>query len=539
MLSKISCQSLIFLSLITAIPWACRTPDGGDDSDALLAAAERDFRNYSGSIVCKPGTVLTPRNVEELQIAVRVARTQKRNLRVVSISQPRSYSPVICPEDGGLILNLEKFDRLLSVDPGTQTAIVEPGILINELQDQLDRQGFTFPVTPDFNGITVAGGMATGAHHSSLRIASDIGSWVEEVKLVDSAGELRTLTGADLDLIRVNLGLTGAIYQLKLKIVPQTKLRYGLEKFKDDKIDRELESLVRAHDYARIMWFPSQKTFVLDYLDHVPTSTAGESYNNLWSSTPNISWLGDIPVATLNSSQLTQCTAELARVRTFGGGFKVVNSDGKNPVGWSHKMLAGTCEPGKCSWDYGLKTRTVEVAFALNRAKEWIADVKRIIAARKACFPVLGLYLRFSAQSKAALGQAYGTDTIAFEIHIPQTSKPFLEPSSDVYDEIVQMTLAKYRGRPHWGKNSLPYFLNLGTEQFPQWNAFESLRARLDADNIFMSPFWSKIREQAPVENTPACAVSRDCICKEDSDCGEKSRCEPGVVFTAARVCRP
>ena len=518
---------------------SCRTPDNTSKSETLAETATENFRNYSGSIICKPALILTPRSLEDLRAAVRVSKSSKRNLRIVSLSQPRSYSPVICPEDGGKILNLEHFDRILEIDEAAQTVTVGPGILINELLDQLNQKGFTFPVMPDFNGISVAGGMATGAHHSSLRIASDIGSWVEEIRLVDSQGDLRTLTGDELDLARVHLGLLGAIYEIKLRIIPQTKLRYGLEKLKDNVLERDLETLVRSHDYARIMWFPSQETFIIDYFDKQPLSTDGDSFNNLWSSTPNISWLGDIPVAALNSSQFAQCTAELARVKTFGGSFKVINSDKLNPVGLSHLMLAGTCEPGKCSWDYGLKTRTVEVALELNKAKDWITDVRRLIAARKACFPVLGLYLRFSASSRAALGQAYGTDTMMVEIHIPQTSKPFLEPSSDVYDEIVQMTLSKYDGRPHWGKNSLPYFLNLGAQQYPQWEAFETLRASLDPDGIFTSPFWSKIRNRERIPSTPDCAVKKECICRENTDCGEKGRCDKGAVFSSARVCRP
>lgn len=527
-------RNLFLFSLLIG----CRSPRPAASSDLESVVQNQDLKNYSGSVTCHPGQILTPTTIEEIQAAVLKARDSKTNIRVLSLPTPRSYSPVICPEDGGIVLNVQAFNKIISVDPYALTAIVQPGILINELQDQLDPQGFTFPVTPDYNGVSLAGGMGTGAHHSSLRIPTAIADWVEEITLVDGNGVVRKLTGDDANLAKVHLGLLGVIVELKVRILPQSKIKYAFEKLPDVNLERDIVKLVKEHDYARVLWFPSNKTFILDHFDKVPLSTPGDSINTTWSSVPNISWLGDIPVGALNSSQLAQCAAEAIRVRTYAGSFKVSQSDSKAPVGLSHKMIAGTCEPGKCSWDFGIKTRTVEIGMPLDRVEEWIADVKAMIHARKACFPILGIYMRFSAASTSALGEASGHDSVVFEIHVPQKSNSALEPSSDVYDEMVQMTLAKYNGRPHWGKNSLPYFLKLGPAQFPQWDSFQNFRAELDPQGVFKSPFWSQIETNTPVAHFPGCAVTKQCICEADSDCGPKATCQAGVLFKEARVCR-
>ena len=516
----------------------CRTALRTEDSVSLGADAADDYKNYSGSVICKNSFLVEASSVEKIQQVVKTAAAEGRNIRVVSLDASRSYSPVICPESGGIVLNVKGLNRLVSVDKDSQTAVVEPGLLINELQDKLDIYGLTFPVTPDYNGVSIAGGMATGAHHSSLRIPSEISEWIEEINLVDGQGNLRKLNGNQMDLGRVHLGLLGVIYQLKLRVVPQFKVKYGFTKLPDENLESTIENLVRPHDYARVMWFPSQKTIIVDHFDKVPSSTSGDSYSNLWTSTPPIPQINTFAVNTLNSGKLTQCAAEALRVRTFGGQFKVVDSDSDAPVGWSHKMLAGSCPNGACSWDKGVNTRTVEVGFPLSQVGDWIKDVRALVAARRACFPVLGIYMRFSAASTSALGQAGGRDTVLFEIHIPQGPKPMLEPSSDVYEEMVQMTLMKYNGRPHWGKNSMPYFLNLSTEQYPKFGEFEELRLKLDPAGSFTSPFWKNIRAQTQPVPTEGCAVTRECICASDSDCGLGARCEAGVVFKEARVCR-
>jgi FAD-dependent oxidoreductase len=496
-----------------------------------------DVPNYSGSVVCQPAEWVKVRNIQEIQAVVKKARDSGRGVTAVSIKAPRSYSQVICGDKAGTMVNVESLNKFISIDVKGLTATVEPGVLLGDLQDVLHREGLAFPVTPDYNGVTVAGAMGTGAHHSSLQIPSAVGDWVQEIKLVDGTGELRTISGDDLDAFRVHLGLMGILVEVKLRVVPQFKLRHGFDKYDDRILEFRGAGLVRQHDYAKIHWFPKQGKFIVDHLTKVPNSTSGQSYSTFWTSAPDLPVFKDLPIRILNSSKAVQAAAEALRVKTWGGMFKAIDSPPSNPVGYSHQMMAGTCLPGSCSWEKGIKTRTVEVAFPLTSFPSWVRDVRQIIEQRPAYFPVLGIYLRFSQASKAYLGQAFGEETVMFEIHIPETSTPALEPSSEVYDEILQMTLGKYNGRPHWGKNSQPYFRGLGTKQYPMFDQFESIRRTVDPEGMFVTPFWKDIDSPFERAGLPECGVNRSCICRVDADCGFRGRCEPGIFYEEARVC--
>jgi len=535
-----ACYFVIFLVA------GCSTRQFGDKAaPSSIASLDRkaSLANYNGSVRCPEGAYAEASNETEVQEIIKLVKGAGKTLRVISQEKPHSYSSVICPTDGGVVLNLHKLDKIVAVDTSSSvaTATVQPGVRIADLQEELHKLGYAFPVTPDYNDVTLAGSTATGAHHSSLKITSGIADWTEEITVIDGQGNRVVLSGKDLDPVRVHLGLLGAIVQLKMRIVPQFKLRFGVSRFQDTSIGKDLGGQIASAEYAKASWFPMSNEYVLETFEKVPVTESGESYNTTWTAIPDLSILGDFPNQLLNNNPFVSCTAEFIRGKTFGGFFKAVESSPKNPVGFSHKMLGGNCRGGKCPWEAGTKSRTVEVAFRMADFPRWVADVRSILDVRKACF-VNGIYLRFSKGSTGALAQAYKEDTAIFEIHIQQTNEPALEQWSDVYDEIVQMTLAKYKGRPHWAKNSTPYFAKLGAVQYPQWNEFEVIRTRMDPEGLFMSSLWSSIAQEAKgkitLPTSPGCAITRSCICENDAHCGKGARCVPGGFFSEARVCR-
>lgn len=495
--------------------------------------------NYVGSVLCPASEVISAANVTDIQRAIRKALDSGRSLKVRSIAKSRSYSPVICPETDGIVLNVEPLKQILAIDTQAHTATVQPGIRIGDLQSALNAAEFAFPVTPDYNGVSIAGAMGTGAHNSSLQIPTAVGDWVEEIKLVDGNGDIQVLTGETLDAGRVHLGLLGVIFELKLKIVPQFKLQRQAVKKPDSNLQVEGIALARQYAYAKIHWFPMQKTYILEALKQVPATTPGDSANNSWVTPAAAKVLNNfsLPIDLLNSNKTLQCAAEAIRVKTWASSYKAINSPSETPVGLSQNMIGGACAEGTCAWDRGIKSRTIEAAFALQDFPAWVEDVKELISHRSGCFPILGIYLRFSAPSQSYLGQAAGHETVMFEIHMPQTARATLESSSEVYDEIMQLTLAKYQGRPHWGKNTQPYFNQLGSIQYPKWEEFKALQNKLDPQGVFENPFWKSINAGVPEPTYPNCGVTRQCLCSQDSDCGSNARCESGIFFTAAKIC--
>ncbi|MFW7380781.1 MAG: D-arabinono-1,4-lactone oxidase [Oligoflexus sp.] len=500
------------------------------------------YVNYSGSVRCQTGEVLTTQTIAEVQEAVRYALQTGQKLRAVSLENSNSYSPVICPEHGGILLQLKDMNQVLKIDRQLKQVRVQPGVRIADLNEILHAEGLYLPAMPDYNGVSIAGAMGTGSHHSSLNIPVAVSDWVASITLVDGLGQLRVLKANELRAGRVHLGILGVIVEVTLNLVESTKLRYQYESISDEgNFAKSLLTSIKSHDYARASWFPHSSKIIVESYDRQAAEVEGESVHNLWQANAGLlRAVGELPSQILNLGQGVQCKAESLRAKLWQVPFQVVNSPADSPVGWAHQMLASDCEKGSCAWDLGLVNRTMEVAFPVEKFPQWVDEVKEVLAARKACFPILGIYLRFAKAGSHFLGLNADHDIVLFEIHIPTRPKSDgFEPSAEVYDEIVQLTLSQYRGRPHWGKNSRPYFLQLGVEQYRHWNDFVKVKQSLDPTGLFESEFWRDVFQQN-IDNQKtylACAYDGACICSWDLDCGSERSCRPGGYFSEARVC--
>ncbi|MGC6418452.1 MAG: FAD-binding protein [Bradymonadia bacterium] len=498
--------------------------------------------NYQGTVTCKPGDVIEADSVADIQSAVAKAHRSGRSLKVISVKRSNSNNGFVCPQQGGILLNLAKMNRVLEIDDERMTVRVEPGVRAEQLSQALHEQGFAIRAMPDYTGVSIGGGIATAAHHSSLQIPASMADMVVSMKIVDAKGQLHNFSGEQVAAVATHVGVLGVVVEVELTIEPQFKLAYGHQSGRDDELEDIIEDEVRRHDYARVMWFAGNGRYVMDYYDRVPNDTPGTSRHNLWSSSGSIfKFVGDLPYQVLNRAPLrAQCDSALIRSKVWLPPIARRESRRGETVGWSHEMLGSACEPGTCPWDSpNVKSRTMEAAFPLSRLKAWMGDVRAILDKNRACFPILGIYLRFSKASDRWLAFNYGEDVVAFEIHVPKVAdETYFERSAAVYDEIMYMTRTQYAGRPHWGKNSSPVFVDIGPDEFERFDEFVALKNQLDPQGRFDNKLWRIVTGRAEPKRYPGCALSRDCICETDSDCGTGYSCESGGVFPGARTCR-
>jgi FAD/FMN-containing dehydrogenase/Fe-S oxidoreductase len=171
---------------------------------AALAADLRDavdgkvrFDEYAqvlyatdGSIYqARPAGVVFPTSVEDVQAAVRTAAAH--DVPVL----PRGSGSSLAGQavgPGCVVLDFTKhMDDLLDVDPRSQQATVQPGVVQDHLEARLEEYGLKFAPDPASSGrSTVGGGIgnnSTGAHSVRYGITD---AYTEEVRAVLSDGSL-------------------------------------------------------------------------------------------------------------------------------------------------------------------------------------------------------------------------------------------------------------------------------------------------------------------------------------------------------------
>ena len=52
------------------------------------------------------------------------------------------------PDQGGIVLSLERMVKILNIDPGNRVVVSEPGVLNQEIQDTVKPYGFFWPPDP-------------------------------------------------------------------------------------------------------------------------------------------------------------------------------------------------------------------------------------------------------------------------------------------------------------------------------------------------------------------------------------------------------
>jgi FAD/FMN-containing dehydrogenase/Fe-S oxidoreductase len=159
--------------------------------ELLFDAASRGRYATDASIYqIMPVGVLVPKTQDDITAALDIAR----ELKVPVL--PRGGGTSQCGQTTGAALVLDNskyFRKLLSVDPAARTAVVEPGMVLDDLNAQLKKHGLWFPVDVSTSAQATLGGMAGNNSCGSRSIAYGnmvhnvlgASAWLSDGELVD------------------------------------------------------------------------------------------------------------------------------------------------------------------------------------------------------------------------------------------------------------------------------------------------------------------------------------------------------------------
>lgn len=134
------------------------------------------------------------------------------------------------PVRGGVVLSVERLDRIVEVNPSNMTAIVEPGVITQVLQERVEGMGLFYPPDPASRGsCTLGGNIAENAGGPRAVKYGVTGEYVMELQAALMDGStIRTGSAcrkdvAGYDLTRLLVGSEGTLAVVTLatlRLVP-------------------------------------------------------------------------------------------------------------------------------------------------------------------------------------------------------------------------------------------------------------------------------------------------------------------------------
>lgn len=108
-----------------------------------------------------PQVVVKP--TDSKAIAKLLAFANEKKLPVTPRGAGTGLSGGCVPVYGGIVLSLERMNRILKIDRDNFMAIVEAGVTLSDLQSEAERQRLSYPVYPGEMTATIGGNVATNA----------------------------------------------------------------------------------------------------------------------------------------------------------------------------------------------------------------------------------------------------------------------------------------------------------------------------------------------------------------------------------------
>ncbi|RPJ02377.1 MAG: FAD-binding protein [Candidatus Aminicenantes bacterium] len=160
---------------------ADRTFDYGHDEFSLAEIARQP------DVVVRPGTTAEVAAVLKIADADGIPVT------------PRGGATGLCggcvPVRGGIVLSLERMDRVLEIDADNQMALTEAGVRLSDFTKAVEEGGLYFPPHPGDESAMMGGLVATNAGGSRAVKYGTIRNYVRGLELVTGAGDVLWLGG--------------------------------------------------------------------------------------------------------------------------------------------------------------------------------------------------------------------------------------------------------------------------------------------------------------------------------------------------------
>jgi glycolate oxidase len=194
------------------------------DKDSIFEYGhdETEDLNFAPEIVLKP--------VDTKEVSIILTYCHEHNICVTPAGARTGLSGGMLPIYGGVLMSMEKFNKILEIDEKNQQVITEPGVITQVLQDAVKEKGLMYPPDPASKGSCFIGGNVSensgGPKAVKYGVTKD---YVLNLEVVLPTGEImwtganviKNATGYNLtQLIVGSEGTLAVVTKIVLRLIP-------------------------------------------------------------------------------------------------------------------------------------------------------------------------------------------------------------------------------------------------------------------------------------------------------------------------------
>ncbi|MTI80074.1 MAG: FAD-binding protein [Firmicutes bacterium] len=183
-----------------------------------------------------PDVVVTPSTTEEVVKVVKIAHENKTPLYPRGSGTNLSGGTI--PLEGGIVLSTLKMDKILESDPDNLVAVVQPGVIIQELNNEVAPHGLIYPPDPGTVATATMGGSVSECSGGLRGLKYGVTKhYVMGLEVVMADGQVARFGGKTVknvtayDLVKLFTGAEGTlgiITEITVRLIPAPEARTAM-----------------------------------------------------------------------------------------------------------------------------------------------------------------------------------------------------------------------------------------------------------------------------------------------------------------------
>lgn len=467
-----------------------------DDGIPFRPRRHHVHSTWARTFLSRPDLYFQPESLEEIEKIVKMAHRCHR--RITTTGCGHSPSSITCTSSW--LVNLDKYNRIESLDRSTGIVVMQAGIRLYQLCDELAKHGLAMPNLGSINEQSIAGAISTGTHGSSLNhglMSEDILSL-----RITTADGVTHFCSADEDpeLFRaalLSLGALGIITEVTFQAVPEFTLKWKQVIDADSKmLDAWDKGLWTQAEFVRVWWYPYTQRAVVWSADKTSESPVD----------PPSSYYGGA-VGYHVYHNLLYLAKYVPRILpwvewfVFGMEFGFFNGLKTEAIQPSRQALLLNCLYSQYVNEWAIPLS--KGPEAIRRLSSWLNQLQPGdpgYAPHNIPFPVEGIWVhapvevRVSHPSSKKKARPY-LDPMAEDgptLYLNATLyRPYFRdpPSHFRYYEAFEWLMRELGGRPHWAKNFHATGVDIEKMYGRKLRKWRKVRDSVDPDGVFVGPW--------------------------------------------------